>query len=475
MRRALLITAVAVLSACPPAIPPNPPPVQQFYFPSGVAFVPSATPDGVLYVANGNFDRLFDTGSVTAIDLSKVGTPTQRLPLFGAPVPESGPVQIPELNLPVGEDGKSSPSVVQIASFAGEIGVLKIAGGVRLFIPTRSENSRVYAIDAPTPVAGEPPTVHCFMPNTPDAGTAKGQDCTPTGQSLTALEKTETGVPRSPSPIGVAVTAAREVWFTSLQQADSPRGSLLDSRAYLVHVNGDDPQVSESSFVNIGTGATSSIAAGARYVYATGRIFEASTPSNLVRLVDTGLNPFQEGRSFNVLSPGLEGSFRVFEGRGIAVSSDESRLYIAGRAPDSLLVASVSGKEGSSPAVQVQRGVPLPAGPDGVLVLPRAGRGDLVAITCASAGVVAFYDDDVGDLVAQVAGVGLQPFGLAADLKPSGGARLYATNFTDGRVAVIDVPDLVHPKSVRIVAYLGQPQLCLTRGSRGGACDGGMQ
>jgi hypothetical protein len=91
--------------------------------------------------------------------------------------------------------------------------------------------------------------------------------------------------------------------------------------------------------------------------------------------------------------------------------------------------------------------------------------------------VVAFYDDDVGDLVAQISGVGLQPYAMAFDMKGSTGARLFVSNFTDGRIAVIDIPDLTHPKTAQIVAFIGQSQLCLTRSARDNTqpgCDGGM-
>jgi hypothetical protein len=44
------------------------------------------------------------------------------------------------------------------------------------------------------------------------------------------------------------------------------------------------------------------------------------------------------------------------------------------------------------------------------------------------------------------------------------------SNFADGRVAVVDVPDLSAPQVARVVAHLGKQQLCLTRSEREGAC-----
>jgi hypothetical protein len=51
-----------------------------------------------------------------------------------------------------------------------------------------------------------------------------------------------------------------------------------------------------------------------------------------------------------------------------------------------------------------------------------------------------------------------QPFGLAADVRGNS-ARLFASTFGDGRVAVIDIPDLDRPQDARMVARLGPRQL----------------
>ncbi len=466
MRCVLLIVGVAVLAGCPPQTIEKLPPAGQFYFPTGIVHVDApGNPEGILYVASSNFDKRYDFGSVMAIDLSKVG-----LPAFGAPSASNDagfgvPLQLIDLKL-------DRTSTVLVASFAGEMAKLSIqnGNGVRLYLPTRSEQHRLYALDAPIPPAGSPPSLGCFTPagalpatTSEDGGTT---NCTPTGLSLVAFEKTETGIPRASAPIGVAVSRSREVWVTSLQQADTPRGTTLDTRAYVVHVNGDNPVITEQNFVNIGSGATNSVVVGERYAYATGRIYAASVPANLLRAIDT--------TRFTTFSTFLENTFTVFEGRGIALSTGEDRLYLLGRSPDTLIVASVTNKGGAVPDVRVERAVPLPEGPSLITTIARPGKSDLVMITCSTSGVVVFYDDEVGNLTAQIGGVGLQPYAIAVDDRPTGGARIYITNFTDGRVAVIDVPDLSRPASAKIVAFLGGSQLCITRGvNEQTSCDGG--
>ena len=44
------------------------------------------------------------------------------------------------------------------------------------------------------------------------------------------------------------------------------------------------------------------------------------------------------------------------------------------------------------------------------------------------------------------------------------------SNFGDGRISVIDVPELDRPQGARLVAHLGEQQLCLTRGVSSPGC-----
>jgi hypothetical protein len=126
--------------------------------------------------------------------------------------------------------------------------------------------------------------------------------------------------------------------------------------------------------------------------------------------------------------------------------------------------------------------------------VPRPGRSDLVIITCSggavaaqggatAAGVLALYDDDVGNLVGQVPNIGLQPDSLAVDVRPPGSCpgdpsasclRVFVSNFTDGRVAMIDVPDMNRPQDARLRGYLGAAQTCVTRNFSDTSCDGGL-
>ena len=50
------------------------------------------------------------------------------------------------------------------------------------------------------------------------------------------------------------------------------------------------------------------------------------------------------------------------------------------------------------------------------------------------------------------------------------GARFFVSDFGDGRVAVVDVPELDRAQDARLVAHLGESQLCLTQASQTAGC-----
>lgn len=474
-----LAAVVAVgASACPAVDVSLPTPLDRFYFPSAIAHLDNPSgPDGghgLLVVASTNFDKRFSGGSLIALNLDALPVP---LPPFGA-TPGSPVTQLPSLRSAALQVDGGAPDAVLIAPFAGQLAALSLgAERWRLFVPTRSERQRVHAVEL-TVGAGGALSLACF--NSPT------RDCSATATSLTAFEQTETALPRAPGAFGVGLRPractspedcgvgqfacrqsrcvatpegkpeepAVDVLVTHITQADTPLGSGKEQRGYLVKLQSESMQLTPEHFVNLGPGASHAVAVGARWSYVSGRFLNPL--ANLVRLVDPSKG--------TVISSGLESVFRVSDSRGIALSSDERRVYLLGRSPDALMVASVEEPLGDQPRLQIVRGNPLPEGPSELAVLSRPGRSDLVAITCTGAGVLALYDDDVGDVVAQVPGVGVQPFGLAVDRRGSG-ARVYTTNFQDGRVAVIDIPDLEQPQSARLVAHLGRQQLCLIRAS----------
>jgi DNA-binding beta-propeller fold protein YncE len=466
-----------VLAGCSNAGNSVPPPLTQLYFPTGIAHVDvPGKEEGVLFVANANFDKRYASGSIVALPLDSLGLPALGL-ATGA---DGGPPTVKELTT---LDIDPSWSV-QIASFSGELGVQQLGPSTyRLYVPTRSEGMNVFRVQADLDSSGVP-SLSCINESS--------RNCLPTGVSLTPrkFEVSDAGVPRAPAPYGVALAPRSctvsadccatgqadcgrscstgqcfgtdgapfaDVWVTHLTQADSPALSTANFRGYLVRMDSDTFVADEGNFINIGSGGANSVAVAGNWVYATGRIL--SPAPNLLRVVN---------RDGVVASTSLESYFRVSDARGIALSSDKKRMFVVGRAPDTLLIVNII-ETGGIPILSFVRGIPLPDAPNQVRVISRPGRGDLVVVTCTSASSVAFYDDDVGDLVSMVGPLGAQPYGLAVDVRGNA-ARVFVSNFGDGRISVIDVPDLTRPQGARLVAHLGPQQLCLTRGAGSPGC-----
>ncbi len=479
--RWLAAVAALTLVACEETGDLTGPALESFYFPSGLEHVavPGKT-DGVLLVTNANADKRYGAGSVVAVDLDAVGLP----PLGG----DAAVAEISDLKL-------TETQRVVIHNFASSLHVRSLAAGQRWrgYVPTRSEGNNIVQFDLT--MDGTSPVLSCVG--------ADGRSCIDTGISTTPpeFELSTTGIPRAPQPYSVASkpracttddsccsagetgcgrTCASnqcigtdglpfaDLWVTHIDQADSPTQSRTNFRSYLVHVESDVFAINEQSFVPIGFGASNAAVALGNWVFLSGRI--VSPAPNLLRMVS------EDGSL--VVSSGLESSFRVSDSRGMVASSNGQRLFMVGRVPDSLLVTNVYNADTTYPSVAFVRGVPMVDAATDVRAIARAGQGDLVAVSGSSitTGSVALYDDELGDLASVVSGVGVQPSALAVDHRGSA-ARLYVGNFGDGRVAVIDVPDLSRPQSARLVAFLGDQQVCLVRGVNSPACQAlqGMQ
>jgi hypothetical protein len=446
MRYLALICCCAL--ACVPQGQLKSPPAGNFYFPTGIVYSDSASSQkGVLYVANSNFDRRYTSGSVIAVALDGVGGGSTPLPPIGTANTGGVPLSITNLG--------SGISQVYIQSFAGEMTRYPKDGeNMRLFVPARGDLNPLHVINATGP------TLQC-LDGSPD--------CTRSSPSLSTFEFVGNGKPRSEQPLGVGVGTMGDVMgnvmegqvaVTQLQETDSPvlSGNNLESYLAVVKATTNPPfTVTPDNFISLGFfvdgngRTTNSVAVGRRFAYATERFRDAD--GALLILVD-GMN---RGTFFD---PGLQSSFRTLEARGVALNADESRLYIATRTPDSLLVLGILNPTSDVPTIRLLAAVPLPLGPSELAVIPRSGRGNLVAITSTTAGMVSIYDEDLGIITAQLAGVGVQPFGLAVQTAGQA-ARLFVTSFGDSRVAVIDIPDVNRPQQVQLVAFLGAPQTCL--------------
>jgi len=467
MRPLILISAL-VWAGCAAETEPQPPPSDRFVYPSGIVHLPvQSDPSkmGALYVASANFDKCFDTGAVMALDLDTLG-----LPAIGAPVIDT-PKKITDLQ--VGPGG-----YVQIESFAGQMAVMRNTetGNPRLFVPTRAEENYLHAVDIV-----DKTQLSCVG--------GQGTSCIPGGLSLTRdIPESQDDLPRAPAPLGVTVGEdRREVWVTHVEAADSPARTAQNFQTYVVRLDnagGSGLSIDKGDFIPLSSGGLSNggahaTAIGRRYVYVSGRQYVTGQSTQfatfLLRLIDPA-NPSR------ILETGLSGIYSTLEARDVLVggytvspdgdkAKDRERLYLVARGPDVLLVLDVLGPETDQPRVSVVNAVLLPGGASYATLIRRGvpeANNDIVAVTCTATtrieGAVVLYDTRLGQIVAQLEDVGRQPYGIAVhhpartSAAEPDQARLFVTNFGDGRVAVIDIPDLANPQGAALVAYLGKLQ-----------------
>jgi hypothetical protein len=451
-RASLLFCVLALACAQEPA--PNPSPSDRFYFPSALSFfLPPDSTSGVLYVASANYDRRYDQGNLVAVNLDTVSAPGSGLDgglpgpgLLGGDVTDA--IQFTSLNTDPTSD------VVQIQSFAGEM--LRdpegYGGRPRLWVATRAEGDLLEGVSTAADGFG----LICVP---------AGNNCVFSGLSL-AIEQEPTGGtgrPAAPQPYGVGLSkddsiSPGELWVTHLKPADSPPTSGLDDDNYIVHLDARTaiPTVNvPNSFVSIGLGGGNSAVVGQSNIWVSGRAQITLTALDvLMRTVDR----FTDTTFF----PQLALQYADQEARSLAVRADESRIYLIGLAPAALLVVDVIAPFSQYPTLNVVRAIPLPAGPNQIRLIERTGKGDIAVVTCQDDGSLAIYDDSIGQLALIVGGVGIAPYDVVVDQRGDL-ARMFVSNFDDGRVAVIDAElgGAGQPLSARIVATLGQQQGCI--------------
>lgn len=468
--RPLFLIAVLVTVACAPqAVAPSQP-TDRFYYPTALALAPDAGSGGVLYVASTNWDNRYLSGLLTAVDLDRIrGANDAGLPGFGAPF-AGAPISYEQLNTaPTGTIG--------IDNLGGQAGTFPYKNGLRIFIPSRTLHDSLNVIDV------EGTQMSCGVPLASDPRNCGANPAL--WLSKNRHNKSKTNLPAAPSVYGVAVAPAvdggpdGDVYVTHLANGDSPAGSALDSVAYLVHLSALNPVLTDKSYVILPYGGGDSVALARRYAFISGRLSNTTltTPDDLLRVIDRQFDTAVADAASPCLPdwPCLQSQYHAVEGRGLVLGPEyfdavtlttKQNLYLLTRGPDALLVISVT-LSGSFPSIAMTRAVPLPAGPTSLAILPRTSgvdalKGNLIAITCTEANSMVFYDDNTGGVVGQIRGVGNLPYQMVA--QPVGaGARFFVSSFGDGRVAVVDVPDLFKVSGGFVRGFIGKNQTCIVR------------
>ncbi len=124
-------------------------------------------------------------------------------------------------------------------------------------------------------------------------------------------------------------------------------------------------------------------------------------------------------------------------GRGMALSGDAGRLYVAWRNPNALLIVDIAPTLSGTPHDVLVDVIGLGGQPARVAVAPsRVDGGELVYVSCYGSDDIWVVDPELR-AVAGVIDLGQAPYGLAVVDDPVVGLKLYAGLFNRHKVAVI--------------------------------------
>ena len=440
----------------PPPFGPdvNAPQPARLFFPTGLVFAPSRH----LLVVNGNFDRSFDFGSVSALD------PAWLDAIFARP-----PGDPSDLSLPV-------PEVIPPAAFTGNAIIGNYAGPIALnpagtIAITGSRNTNVVNGVQLDPATGK---LSCVG--------AGGVDCRNGLIDLTPVNLE--------GPYGVAQGFARlpgtavdvpVLFVSSLQpHIDEITNNVLYSRGRVAALDASDPTkvvfAADTSTTNlaggIGGGPLVFSAARRQVIHAgcyrrypslstgvpsTSKCGGTNT-SNLVRFIGV-----DEGNDATVRLIDISADVRSNDTTDLALGNEDPvtgaprTLYATVRSPDLIVEIELP----ADPTVQphVRRATSLPISPAGLLRLARPSDKpgpDLIAVTAAGSGTLDIYDTTASQVVARIERLGTSPYAIA-QLPPQPGdtsAKLAVSVFGECRVALVEVV-YAQPWRSRLVARLG--------------------
>ena len=447
----LTLAAFALLVGCHDNVASVAPPLNRFYYPTGIAVrhEPVGCAPGTagcrtqLLVVSSNWDLAYDPatgGSLLAVDVDQA----LKNAAAGAPSPVAAPVL----------------GAVRIGSYGGELAVLDQdtcstwSGNAQALVASRSQ-IQLYRVDIASTGA-----LSC------------GADC------IVPLDQT------AANPYGVTVACGNYPFIAG----GTPRPQALAFVTYLRSVGflgylseidllAGSPGARSSPFASINLGAsptgTSWFDPDSTRLYVTGRFGQANySPIRWLELA----NP---GSPMAVVNLGNQ--VRGADLRGFALSSDRQRAYVAARIYDvdyastygvrpstdlagALLVLDATALGEALPVPRVLQIVPLDRGVSEVRAIARPGQRDLVAVTSSDDSTLTLYDDEQGQVARTftICGVnpadatapapcntgasilGVNPFGVAVEKMASGRVRLYVGSFDRSWINLIEI-DPLHP------------------------------
>jgi len=399
---ALVALVAPLVGACDSDDSTTPHPGDRLNYPISVTADPSGK---LVWVVSGNFNLEYRNAAVLAID-----TETSAF--------------VPELAFEVG-------------AFPGNLALLERDGrAVAGYVTSRAED-RLYTA---TLGGDDParPTVSC-----PGGKVAGDILRCPASK---AIERTdvETADGKVELTLGSDPFGALVVPRNAASEPDLLLTAAMNDGRLAQFALGDDGSptlVGSADFVNGLYGLARSPATGR--VYGTSKLANVLSTFTIAKRLDSAkpgqgaldpVNPWVS-QSGTLTIPEPRANDRA---RAVAVSRDGTRLYLAYRAPDSLVIVDIADTSSGGQRARVMHKVALDTDPNDVVVVPdAAGGGELVYVSCYGADRIEAVDPLTGRVVGGIH-TGDGPSGMAF-VGNERMRRLYVALFEDHAVGIIEL------------------------------------
>jgi hypothetical protein len=433
------VLALALLAGCGDPVSENRSPLDRIYFPTGLTVAPRPGGGGdVLYVVNSNFDLGYvpeEGGSVLVIDPEASVEPAGgglapaavvggvRIPSYG------GEIAIAHPGLP-GCEGLTASTAIVPVRYTNETylfdvepdGALRCSGNCRLPAQEREQDPFGVTVACRASSTG---TRHSAFVTHLRASPVTGA---PAGEGFITEIDLDTHKAAAPFNLGVAPTS--QVAF------DPTRGLVFAS-----------PATGTPGYAPIRWWRPGGVDPDGVFEYSLADV-NAFVPSSIVR--------------------------------GMALSSDRTRLYVTADVYDAVLAATtgsiritggvllvfdITFSVVGDAALRASRAVAVGTGLGPIAVVPRPGKRDLLVFPDISGNEVHLYDDEAGALVTSfgrnpVTGRPLirEPFALAPQALAGGAWRVWVASFRDATITAIDIDDPNVPGAARIGKRIGNSE-----------------
>ena len=429
------------------------PPQNQFFFPTGMAISPD---DSVLFVANGNSELRYDSGSIAAVDLAAIDQTISDWTTMQAAASGCNQDTDHRETLVCDEAPYIIPGAgARIGNFATDIAVQTTnPGELRLIVPTRGDPSITWldwdgtklncsASGDSFPLCDDPHRL-TFVGNV-SSQTQSG--CDPSQNPACTTLLADEPFNAFADPVG-QYALVTHLTTGSVTLIDSPIGGNATIADVLTNLFLPDPLTGIRGATGIAgrtPGSTNDI------VYVGSRSEDRIQQLTVGRPVN-GAPPYLVPGNYFFLVQFGNNAGGSSDTRGMAFSPSGDRMYLINRNPASLQIYDTSLGRDGFPADQGVGATSI-CRDASTLAVMDPGDGERAYVTCFQDGQIWVVDPRGTSTVEDIIDVGRGPYAIVAAPTRK---KIYVSNFLEETIAVIDV-DATSPMRNRVVMRVGLP------------------